>query len=70
MKKVLSDMAGTVIEVKVKNGDSISVGQEVAIVESMKMEVPLVSPVAGTVSRILKNAGDFLNDGEAVLELS
>lgn len=70
MKQIKSEMAGTVLELKVKPGDAVKPGQEVAIVESMKMEVPLVSHVGGTVSTILKAAGDFLNDGEVVIELS
>jgi acetyl-CoA carboxylase biotin carboxyl carrier protein len=63
-------MAGTLIEVKVKPGDKVTSGQEVAVVESMKMEVPLISGSSGTVSQVLKAAGDFLNDGDAVIELS
>ena len=70
MKQIRSDMAGTVIEVKVKVGDRVMVGMEIAIVESMKMEVPLLSQNEGTVLRILKKAGDFLNDGETVVELT
>lgn len=70
MKQIRSEMAGTVLELKVKVGDSVTAGQEVAIVESMKMEVPLVSPVAGQVSAVKKVAGDFLNDGEVVIELT
>jgi biotin carboxyl carrier protein len=34
------------------------------------MEVPLQADVAGKVSKILKNAGDFLNEGEALIELA
>jgi len=70
MKQIKSEMAGTVLEIKVKTGDAVKVGQEIAVVESMKMEVPVVSSQAGTVSKILKNAGDFLNDGEVILELA
>lgn len=70
MKQIRSDMAGTVLEIRVKAGDSVAVGQEVAVVESMKMEVPLTSQVQGTVSNVLKAAGDFLNDGEVVIEIT
>ena len=70
MKQIRSEMAGTIIELKVKVGDKISSGQEVAVVESMKMEVPLLAQSAGIVTKILKTAGDFLNDGEVILELS
>ena len=70
MAKIKSEMAGTVLEIKVKVGDTVAKGQEVAVVESMKMEVPLQADVAGKVSKILKNAGDFLNEGEALIELA
>lgn len=70
MKQVKSEMAGTLLELKVKVGDTIKAGQEIAIVESMKMEVPLVSSSGGTVSKILKSPGEFLNDGEGVVELA
>ena len=70
MKSIKSEMAGTVLEINVSKGDTVKVGQEVAIVESMKMEIPLVSTLEGTVSNILKAPGDFLNDGEVVIELT
>ncbi len=70
MKQVKSEMAGTLLELKVKVGDAVRSGQEVAIVESMKMEVPLVSNAAGSVANILKGVGDFINDGDVVLELA
>jgi acetyl-CoA carboxylase biotin carboxyl carrier protein len=70
MKQVRSEMAGTILEIKVKVGDAIKSGQEVAVVESMKMEVPLVSNAGGNVAKILKATGDFINDGDVVLELA
>ena len=70
MKQVKSEMAGTVLEIKVKAGDVVKAGQEIAVVESMKMEVPVASPQAGTVSNVLKGPGDFLNEGEVILELA
>ena len=70
MAKVISSMAGTVLEVIVKVGDSIKSGQEVAVLESMKMEVPLVSTVSGKVVAVIKNKGEFVNEGEVVIELA
>ncbi|MBY0370168.1 acetyl-CoA carboxylase biotin carboxyl carrier protein subunit [bacterium] len=62
-------MAGTVLEVKVKPGDKVSAGQEVAVVESMKMEVPLTASEGGVVKSVTKAVGDFLNEGETLVEL-
>lgn len=62
-------MAGTVIEVLVHVGDKIIVGQVVVILESMKMEVPIEAEVAGKVSWIKVNTGDFVNEDDILLEV-
>ena len=69
MGLIKSDMAGTVIEIKVKVGDLVVAGQEVLILESMKMEVPLSSSLKGKVLKILKEAGEFVNEGDGLIEL-
>jgi acetyl-CoA carboxylase biotin carboxyl carrier protein len=68
--KIVSNMAGTLLEVTVKVGDNVKVGQEVLILESMKMEVPITSSVAGRVTAIVKSKGDFVNEGETVIEIA
>lgn len=70
MALIKSEMAGTLLELKVKVGDQIQKGQEIAVFESMKMEVPLVASQAGKITALHKKSGDFVNEGEAVLELS
>lgn len=69
MKTVKAEMAGTVLEVKVKVGDKIAANQEIVVLESMKMEVPVVSPVAGTIKSVKKAAGDFVNEGEGLVDI-
>ena len=69
MKQVTSMMAGVVLEVLVKAGDQVSDGQEVAILESMKMQLPVQSTLAGKVSAIKVTNGDFVNEGDAILDL-
>ncbi|CAN2249428.1 methylcrotonyl-CoA carboxylase; biotinylated subunit (leucine degradation) [Bacillus subtilis] len=63
-------MAGNLWKVRVKAGDQIEKGQEVAILESMKMEIPIVADRSGTVKEVKKNEGDFVNEGDVLLELS
>ena len=63
---VVSPMPGTILEVKVKEGDSVSIGQVVVILEAMKMETEIVSEVAGSVSAIRVKKGDAV-DTDAVL---
>lgn len=70
MKAIKSEMAGTIVEVNVAVGDSVTSGQQVAVIESMKMEVPLASTAAGKVSAVKRAVGDFVNEGDVVLELS
>lgn len=70
MAVIKSEMAGTVLEVKVKAGDSIKSGQEIVVLESMKMEVPVMANQSGKVAEIKKQVGDFVNEGEALIELA
>jgi len=62
----VSPMPGTILDVRVKEGDPVSVGQVVIILEAMKMETEIVSEVAGTVSAIKVKKGDTV-DTDAVL---
>jgi len=59
-------MGGKVIDVKVKAGDSIQEGDEVIILEAMKMELPVVADTGGTVKEVRCNKGDAV-EAEAVL---
>lgn len=69
MKQITAMMAGTVIEVLVKSGDDISEGQDVIIIESMKMQLPVQSEVTGKVKEIKVNSGDFVNEGDTIAVL-
>jgi acetyl-CoA carboxylase biotin carboxyl carrier protein len=69
MKKVVATMAGTIVEILVETGDEVAIGQSVAILESMKMEIPIESEVVGKVSSIKVSVGDFVNEGDVLMEL-
>ena len=69
MKSVVSNMAGVVLEFLVKQGEEISVDQDVVMLESMKMQIPVQSTVAGMVKAIRVNEGDFVDDGDILLEV-
>jgi acetyl-CoA carboxylase biotin carboxyl carrier protein len=66
---IKSNMAGTVWKVLVQPGDVVKAGQDVIILESMKMEIPITAETAGTVKAVKVKEGDFVNDGDLVVEL-
>lgn len=69
MCEITSTMAGTVLQVKVSVGDRVGASHEVAILESMKMEIPVESQKIGVVKEIKVNEGDFVNEGDVLIIL-
>ncbi|USK56910.1 biotin/lipoyl-binding protein [Cytobacillus solani] len=69
MNEITSSMAGTVLNIMVGSGDEITSGQEVLMIESMKMEIPIESQIEGKVSEVKVNIGDFVNEGDVLLVL-
>jgi acetyl-CoA carboxylase biotin carboxyl carrier protein len=67
--EVLTNMAGNIWKVTVKQGDQVTEGQDVVILESMKMEIPISSEVSGIVDEITVSEGDFVNDGDVLIKL-
>lgn len=66
MHEVKASMAGNMWKIVVKVGESVEEGQDVAILESMKMEIPIASEMTGTVKEIKVNEGDFINEGDVI----
>ncbi|MDP3086459.1 MAG: carboxyl transferase domain-containing protein [Rubrivivax sp.] len=61
---------GAVIAIEVVAGQAVSAGQTLVLLDSMKMEVPLVAPQAGTVRALLAAVGDVVAEGDILVELS
>jgi len=66
--EITAPMAGKIIEVKVKVGDSVQEDDELFTLEAMKMEMPIVAPAAGTVKEIKVEAGEAV-EGDQVLAI-
>lgn len=66
MSDVTAPMGGKVFDIKVNVGDSVSDGDEVIILEAMKMELPVVATASGTVKEIKCQKGDDV-EADAVL---
>lgn len=69
MTIVKASMAGTVWKILVKEGDEVAAGQDVVILESMKMEIPIAAEEAGTVKRVIAAEGDFINVDDDLVEI-
>jgi len=59
-------MAGTVLSLKKKVGDSVNVGDVVMIIEAMKMENEISSPLAGKILDIRVTPSQSINSGDAL----
>ncbi|BDG59825.1 acetyl-CoA carboxylase biotin carboxyl carrier protein subunit [Caldinitratiruptor microaerophilus] len=66
---VVANMAGVVRTVLVKPGDTVAAGQDVIILESMKMEVPVPAASGGVVRHVKVREGDFVDEGDILVEL-
>lgn len=69
MREIKSTMTGTVLQVKVSVGDKVGASDELAILESMKMEIPVESQGTGVVKEIKVNEGDFVDEGDILIIL-
>src|SRR5690606_10225602 len=52
-RAINSHVPGSIWQVTVEEGAAVSAGETVAVIESMKMEIPVTAPVAGRISRVL-----------------
>jgi len=64
-----STVSGIVLKVLVAPGDQIGIDQEVVIIESMKMEIPVLAEITGTVDEVLVQDGDTIDEGEVLVSL-
>ena len=67
--KVRSEIAGSVWKIEVAIGDSVAEDDPLIVLESMKMEIPLLSPRAGVVREILVAEGDPIGEGDVAVIL-
>jgi acetyl-CoA carboxylase biotin carboxyl carrier protein len=59
-------MVGKIVSVTVKVGDRVEENDQVAVLEAMKMEMPLVAPVGGMIKEVCVKAGQEV-DAEATI---
>lgn len=67
-KTIISPVGGTIIEVKAKAGDSVTAGQEILILEAMKMHTSIKSPVDAVIKSINVSAGETVRESQVLVE--
>ena len=64
---VTAELVATVLTIDVQVGDHIKPEDAVMVLESMKMEIPVLAEVRGTIVEISVKAGDVVHDGDPLL---
>ncbi|SFB93759.1 Biotin-requiring enzyme [Nocardioides terrae] len=70
MKAIVAEMVANVIEVSVEVGAKVADGDAVALLESMKMEIPVIAEHGGVVRAIKVAPGDVVQEGDVLVELA
>ncbi len=69
-QKINSPMPGTILDIKIKEGDTVTKNQLVVVLEAMKMENEIVTPFAGKVVSINTTKGAVVNSGDLLLSIA
>ena len=67
---ITAPLPGRVVSVSVKAGDAVKAGQQLLIIEAMKMENEVLAPADGTVSAVHVAAGQAVQQGDALVDLA
>jgi acetyl-CoA carboxylase biotin carboxyl carrier protein len=65
-EEIRAEMVANVWKVVVAVGDDVDEGDTVAILESMKMEIPVITEDGGTVSKVAVSEGDVVQEGDLI----
>jgi biotin carboxyl carrier protein len=66
---IASPLAGKVVSIDVRAGQTVTEGAQVATIEAMKMNTYVYAPRAGTVAAVLVSAGDSVEEGSSLVRL-
>jgi biotin carboxyl carrier protein len=69
-EEVRAEMVANVWKVMVAEGDTVADGDTLVILESMKMEIPVLAEVDGTVSKVAVEEGGLVQEGDLIAEIS
>lgn len=66
---IVAEMVANVMKVQVSPGDRLAAGDTVVLLESMKMEIPVLTESAGTVTQVKVAEGDVVQEGDVLVTL-
>ena len=67
---IVAEMVASVLTVSVDVGDRVDAGAVLMILESMKMEIPVLSETSGVVSEVFVHVGDVVQEGDVLMSLA
>lgn len=68
--KIFSEVTGSVWKILKKPGEPVAEGDEIMLIESMKMEIPIVAEQGGTIAEVLVAEGEAVTEGHAVATIA
>ena len=66
MAEIRAEMVANVWKVVAAEGDSVADGDTLVILESMKMEIPVIAEGSGTLTRLAVSEGDVIQEGDLI----
>ena len=67
--QIRAEMVANVLSVDVAVGDTVAAGDSVLLLESMKMEIPVIAEAGGVVREVKVSPGDVVQEGDLLVEL-
>jgi biotin carboxyl carrier protein len=68
--KIVTEVAGRICATPVQVGGTVADGDEIVLVEAMKMEIPVPSPASGTLKSLLVKIDDLVAEGQAIATIT
>jgi len=66
---VTAPLPGEILSINVKEGDSVKKGDQLLVIEAMKMENEVFAPAGGTIKEIFVKPGDYVETGQKLIEI-
>ncbi len=68
--QIRAEMVANVLSISVEVGEKVGIGETLLLLESMKMEIPVLAEIKGRVEEIVVRAGDVIQEGDLLMRLS